>query len=688
MHLRHLFISNFRSIVELELSFASGANLIVGPNAVGKTTVLEAIRLAKAALAPRTQQETRNVLMSLGAMSPHLPQSFNFSAIAGDVTKPIHVNCTFELTESEVALLPSLTEQFARQAIAAQHGMSFDNGPFALIQLLSSPEGQTILANARQFAADNIAMVTQTRQCKLFLSISQDAGLQGKDGAAQLLYSVLENELAPAKTRFSYFPADRALPAGEAQIQLGAADAQQQMESHNSLPANKYQRLKSSIFSSFVESKESREKQESAFVALFERLLKEKSIETFSINHYGQASILIKDVALGKTFDIDAMSSGEKGLILTFLILSKSAEPGGVILLDEPELHLNSAVCKDLLDFLVDEYLGPFDLQAIICTHSPEIMSAAMRREECTVFHLRRGAPSSIIRKHDQPQAVQALRLLGTSEIEELLYEAVIFVEGPDDAELLETAFQETLSRFRFRPLGGRPEVEKHIRELQTAEAQGFKENISYFVFDGDNRISNLSSTAKVIVKQWEKYCLENYLLDIDVLFDLIGSEFSPKNWPTTIGEATGFFRDVAYKQLMPLVIEQVYNDYMFESVGIRSADKRASTFDSAGRILFARVASLQGQVLSLEEQTWISAFTAKCDALLLQKQQEWSTSWQSKCSGKQFLKDLFIDCRISSPALVVKRRLIQGSKFAANGRGTDLWRLMRGTLSDLLDRR
>jgi predicted ATP-dependent endonuclease of OLD family len=686
MHLKHLTISNFRSVVDLDMGFAKGANLVVGPNAVGKTTVLEAIRVAKAVLAPRTQQETRQVLIALGVTSPHLPQSFNFSSIAGDLTKPVIVNCTFELSESELTALPGLIEKLARQAVAAQQGITMDNGPFALIQLLSTHQGQGILASARQYALDNIAIVTQTKQCRLFLTISPDAGFQGLDGFAQLLYTVLENELSPSKTRFSYFPADRALPTGEAQIQLGAADAQQQMESHNSTPANKYQRLKSSIFSSFVESTESQEKQKQVFEALFNRLLKGKSIESFSINLHGQASILIKDLTTSKTFDIDAMSSGEKGLILTFLIISRSMESGGVILLDEPELHLNSAVCKDLLEFLLDEYLIPNNLQAIICTHSPEVMSTAMRRDECTVYHLRRGAPSTIIRKHDQPEAVQALRLLGTSEIEELLYEAVIFVEGPDDVELLEGAFQETLSRFRFRPLGGRPEVEKHIKELQAAEVAGLKENISYFVFDGDNRLSDLKSTKKVVVKQWEKYCLENYLLDIDILFDLIRREFSVKNWPQTIGEASGFFRDIAYKQLKPLVIEEVYRTFQFESLGIRNTDKRSATFEAAGDILFARVASLQKQIVPLSEHEWTKAFKEACDELLQQKQLEWSTSWQSKCSGKQFLKDLFIDCKIAAPALVIKRRLVQESKFAANGKGTDLWRLMRGTLADLID--
>ena len=58
MWLKSIAIKNFRTIENLSISFDERANVIVGPNAIGKTTLLEAIRLAKAALAPRTVNET------------------------------------------------------------------------------------------------------------------------------------------------------------------------------------------------------------------------------------------------------------------------------------------------------------------------------------------------------------------------------------------------------------------------------------------------------------------------------------------------------------------------------------------------------------------------------------------------------------------------------------------------------
>ncbi|UYN96567.1 MAG: AAA family ATPase [Enhydrobacter sp.] len=73
MWLTTIGIINFRGIDNLTVPLGNRANVIVDPNAIGKTTLLEAMRLAKASLAPRTLDETQQVFISLGAISPHNP---------------------------------------------------------------------------------------------------------------------------------------------------------------------------------------------------------------------------------------------------------------------------------------------------------------------------------------------------------------------------------------------------------------------------------------------------------------------------------------------------------------------------------------------------------------------------------------------------------------------------------------
>ncbi len=685
MHLRNVEISNFRLLTDFKAKFKDGVNLLIGPNAVGKTTVMEAIRLAKSVLAPRTPNETRMVLVSLGATSQQLPQSFNYGAIAGDTSQPIKIICEFSLSDDEIAILPELSSRLARDIVASQFGISLmQEGQLALVQFLSSPVGQSAMQAANNAVQLQIGEMTLQKSLKLTLNIDPKGGFSGENLFHQSVFAQMENRLSPYRSSFSYFPADRAMPAGDTPIQLGVADAQQQLESHNSQAFLKYQRLKSTIFSSFVESEQSRTAQKAIFDSIFLKLLKEKKLEGINLNQYGQATIQIRDVQSNKTFDIDSLSSGEKGLVLTLLLIGKSMQDGGVILIDEPELHLNSAVCKDLIGFLAEDFLTPRNIQAIICTHSPEIIASAMRRDDATVFHLKKGSAVAPIRKQDQPELVQALRLLGSSEIEELLYEGIIFVEGDDDVELLELAFPESRSRFKLRPLQGRGEVEKLIKELQKAEAENAKESVSYFLFDRDRSMTALTSSPKVKISQWDRYCLENYLLDQEILFDVITREFKTEFFPAGIGDANTLFQRVAMKQLTALVIEEAYRELAYANAELRLKDKNAGNFDEAAVALFGRLEQVKNQVTGLEAESWKSVFIGRCNELLKQREAEWAGSWQVKCSGKQFLFDLRKECKLKVGQENLKRRLLIESKVYQGG-GSESWKLLNAKFQALI---
>lgn len=200
MHISHLYVRNFRSLSDLSMEFTGGANLIVGPNAVGKTTILEAIRLAKAVLAPRTQQEARQVMIQLSATSAQLPQMFNFGAIAKDASKPIEIRCTFKLTDNELSSLSAVTEDISSRIAAAQAGISMDSGPFALVQFLSSPVGKQIVDSLRPRVLAYTEALKKKPQCELVLIMDPAKGIRGGDIYPQTLLSALENGLPPSRT--------------------------------------------------------------------------------------------------------------------------------------------------------------------------------------------------------------------------------------------------------------------------------------------------------------------------------------------------------------------------------------------------------------------------------------------------------------------------------------------------------
>jgi predicted ATPase len=87
-------------------------------------------------------------------------------------------------------------------------------------------------------------------------------------------------------------------------------------------------------------------------------------------------------------YDLSAVSSGKSSLLLSFLGLSAVAEDGALILIDEPEIGLHPGVQIKYVAFL-DELLSGFtNLQLIIATHSPHVLSS-LPRERSQVLSLK-----------------------------------------------------------------------------------------------------------------------------------------------------------------------------------------------------------------------------------------------------------------------------------------------------------
>jgi ABC-type Mn2+/Zn2+ transport system ATPase subunit len=173
MWLENLHIRNFRGLDDIEMGLSERANVVVGPNAVGKTTILEAIRLAKAVLAPRTLDEAQQAFMSLGAVAPHTPQQFNYAAVARDGTKPLSISCVYKLSESEMAQLDEIVPQAASSLVQAKLGtMPANQAQLALVQFLSTEQGQRAFADAQRQVEESIPAFRKSGICKLELNIS------------------------------------------------------------------------------------------------------------------------------------------------------------------------------------------------------------------------------------------------------------------------------------------------------------------------------------------------------------------------------------------------------------------------------------------------------------------------------------------------------------------------------------
>ena len=683
MHIHSLSVKNFRALEDIYIEFDGKINVIVGPNAAGKTTILEAVRLIKAMLTPRTLNESAQVLQSLGAASPHMPNQIRIQALARDESKAIVIRCSVNLSVDEISILRNGVDQIAISMVQAQVGQAFAT-PGALISFLSSPQGRQMLEASKEQVRQIIQKIESTKLCILELTITASGGATSTgDSAEAQLVSFLERRLPPYQTLFTYFPADRALPPGEHPVQLGGPDAAQQIESYNSQPATKFNRLKNTIFSASILGEISSPENtiQKQFESIFRGILKGRELLKWGVNEIGLLTVLIRDVESGRTFDLDGMSSGEKGLILTFLLIARSVAKDGIVLLDEPELHLNPAVCKDMLAFMMQEYVIPRNLQILICSHSPEILAGAFDDENCSLYHLISPVNLSKVRPQDEITIINALRRLGTGESENLLYRGIIFVEGPDDVALLEAGFSSALRRFKVKFATGRREIEKSIRELQSAGASAQLSANTFFIFDRDESPTDLRSSESVKVLQWDRRCLENYLIDLSTISSLLMDAEIIREPFNNMGDISKILRKIAFKQLDELAAKKVYQAYGFDSVGMRKEDILNQPLSKVADVMLARIQHVKDQLSQVEAATWSGEFLAKVADERSQLEAVWETTWAQDCDGKRLLEDLSKEVQLNMSIKRFKIRLMKEMALSQS----EAWKTIDAQLKNLL---
>lgn len=682
MYISHITIKNFRALENIDCDLSNRINVIVGPNGVGKTTIIQAARLVKGLIAARSQNEAQQVLISLNAASPHFPQRIFLQNLANDLQKPIEIRCTYRLTLEEILLVKAALPEFVRNIVAARAGQVFVN-PTALIQYLQSEPGR--IAELAITAEVALALSKLDTDPTLIVGVTIDARTGNVNQVDQLagpIIGFLDQRLPPSLSYFSYFPADRALPMGEVNLQLGAPDAQQQLESHSSQPQLKYQRLKNTILSSMVIVDPNVPSIKEDFEKIFSGLLRGRTIQNINLNELGLLSIMTRDVASGREIELDSLSSGEKNIALTFLLVARSIAKGGIALFDEPELHLNPAVSRDLLPFIMREYSVARDIQFIMCTHSPEVLSGAFKDENCNLLHLKSASDITRVGKNALDEYSDALQRLGTSFSETLFYEGTILVEGDSDVDFLQAGFPEIVKKYQVKARGGRREVEKAVLEIQELEKKGQPVDPLFLIFDLDHEPTVLTSSKRVRLLQWPKRCIENYMIDIDVLANLLRDDQITITPIDSAGEVHNLLRDLALEQLNSLSSRNVYTTRGYLAPSFLRTDLNLPTEKEIAEALFGRMLAAQQSMPLVEKDAWVDKFVADAGAEKAKLKLAWEAKWKDLCDGKQLISDLHKKLKFRMSEAGLKERIVRKMRDT----GSDNWVLAKGLLQSLLN--
>lgn len=625
------------------MEMSKDLSVIVGPNASGKSTIFEALRLAKAILFPRMQDELRTVLISLGATSAHFFNSqmqIDISALAGDVELPVFVSMAIEFTSEEINILRGERSNIAKSLISAQLGRSMEDPNFDMRAYFSTEIGKANESSALQAVDEVLNSVSGGKKLHdVFINIS-DGQIRTSDTIINLLVGRIEQILTPDKAIFSYFPADRSMPAGEIAIQIGPQDYKAQADSHFSQAISKYGRLKQTVVNQTILGKINGNDIKKEFDSIFETFLPGKEFIGMLQKPTGLIAVQIRNKETNKTFDIDSLSSGEKGLVLSFLLFKGAVTIGSIVLVDELELHLNPAVCRKIVPYLCDSIIAGTGSQFLVSTHSTEIMRDAYEREDAQLFHLRSGTDISPVLPQDTQEFLDAVTRLGVSHNQALTSIATLFVEGNTDQYILEAAFPKLLSNVQITPLNGRAEIEKSIKDLKSSETKGQIKEIQAFLFDNDRKPTSYASTAFIRIEQLKRYCVENYLLNEVKLYDFIRS--NSKFPPESRGVFSNELKELALSQVEVFVTQKILAEYRSIRLGLTNAEIKNKNVDEIANIQLQQLslgaASING---AINDPKWKEKFLNNIFEKLKEQKPIWENNWKELCSGKVLFDDM-----------------------------------------------
>ena len=220
---------------------------------------------------------------------------------------------------------------------------------------------------------------------------------------------------------------------------------------------------------------------------------------------------------------LDLSSSG-RGLQQTLLLLTYVTEnPGSVLLLDEPDAHLEILRQRQIYQVLT-ELARKYGSQIVAASHSEVILNEAADRDVVVAFL---GTPHRIDDRGSQ--LLKSLRTIGFEQYYQAQQQGwVLYLEGATDLAILR-AFAEKLSHEVMtvleRPyvhyVGNQPtEARKHFYGLREAKP----DLVGFCLFD---RISDqLQTPPELIEYAWQRREIENYIISSrQVLIDWASAE-------------------------------------------------------------------------------------------------------------------------------------------------------------------
>ncbi len=346
--------------------------------------------------------------------------------------------------------------------------------------------------------------------------------------------------------------------------------------------------------------------------------------------------------------DINELSSGEKEILFAYLRARTLAPRQSVLLIDEPELHLNPGLVQGLPQFY-EKYIGrELENQIWLVTHSDRFLREALDTVGMGVYHMQHG---NAVRTGNQIRRVE-----NRSSIEQIIIDLagdlaaykpdgrIVLLEGADsrfDEKMVTRLFPEVAKRVNFVSAGNKKnvlEVQKTIEQMMECGQVQVEANS---IVDPDDALLTREPARRGRRREWGCYHIENYLLNAEFIGLAVKSIDIDGSRDRTEESIERLLEDAAEELITNLAVRQV-RDKMWR--GLRKemdmgSGNKAEPAAELRQVLAATTAQVQNEADRWSQAGVIEKEIRDVEARL---RQAWeSGEWRKKFPGRNILDAL-----------------------------------------------
>lgn len=237
-----------------------------------------------------------------------------------------------------------------------------------------------------------------------------------------------------------------------------------------------------------------------------------KSISRPRFDEHTGRPVITVELPSGVEHGLSDLSNGEREMIGMFYFISQLSSKNGVLLLDEPEKHLHPSLQSAVLEAISSL---ASEGQAFIVTHSPVIVATVPQDRIGSVKGAWETLQNQLEWASDSEKWFEPLLELGISPRDLLQIEALLIVEGPNDAKRLKVLFPEELARVKIVEAGSREQVLRASEALSRVEVGIPHLCVVDRDYLSDREVMRLEGKGVFV---WKARMIENILLNSSLI--------------------------------------------------------------------------------------------------------------------------------------------------------------------------